>query len=160
MGFDQNWYTNQYVDVAESRILPEAHYLEYGLFEGRYPEEPEWFRTLLEQKSWFIQELEIAQENYLISFESDRTRLKGNIYLKYYFDVEHLQKVLSKIRVTKDEQKKYVKIIDLRIKKIKVKPRAFNVKIVKKIITVIITNSDFDRVRILNIVKLNNYTII
>jgi hypothetical protein len=160
MRFDQDWYTNQYIDVAESKILPIAHYLEYGLFEGRYPKEPEWFKKLFEEKSWFMQEIEIAQDRYLISFESKGKSLKENIHLKFYFEVKYMQHILKKIDLERDEQKKYIIILNILWKRINRGIQVINIKIFKKSIMIVVTNSDFDRARVFNIAQLNGYIII
>lgn len=41
--FDVHWYLNQYPDVAESNIDPIMHYVKYGAFEERNPNQ--WFST-------------------------------------------------------------------------------------------------------------------
>lgn len=88
--FNVEWYTSQYPDVLQSKIVPQLHYLLFGDREGRRPNplfEPFYYRAHYSELAWSKNSLlHYFHKGWLLRF-SPSENFDINFYLRHNKDV-------------------------------------------------------------------------
>lgn len=97
---DPIWYLNQYPDVKAANLDPKDHFRNYGRFEGRLAEKPQWLKSA---ESWLPR-----QAPKQIKISSNLKIVRPGLYQEEIKILKKLNKALNKNKsLTISQTKKF-----------------------------------------------------